>query len=346
VNVASGSASLRVRCLAGPPPGWDDFLRRVPDAELAAGSTWTALATRAYADAHARWFVAEHGGEVAGGMAVVARRLRGLIRLESSFDGTIAGPQVAGDLPEPLQDAVFEALAGALAAQVAGRTAVAAFTVASPEARRRARALAGSGWRVAAFPAAVVDCRQGLAHVERDLWTNNRRNERNRGFKRGCTIAAETDPDVVPDWYPLYVPQAAGWAQAPVPSAFLQGLLREFPGRAVLNAVRLEGRLVGGHFCLRSRDRLVAFQSAVRPDLLNTHFLTTLLYWQDIVYACEQGLAAVDFGGSVGRDSLWDFKRRCGAEPEERCQLQKRSGLGRLVQFAARQGRRWREIRP
>jgi len=344
VNRPAGGAAVRIRRQLSPPPEWNALLARVPDAEIAAGTAWTELAARHYPGGQQRWFAAEIDGELVGGLAAVARRLRGLVRLESSLDGMLAGPQVPADLPSAVQDGVFAALGEALAATVGGRTAIAAFTVASPAARRRAEALAARGWQLAAYEAAVVDCRDGLAHVERDLWTNNRRNERNRGLKRGCTLAAESTPAVIAEWYPLYLIQASRWAQAPVPLGFLQDLIRGDPQCAVLNTVRLAGRLVGGHFCLHSRDRLVAFQSAVCAELLNTHFLTTLLYWQDIVYACERGLAAVDFGGCVGRDSLWDFKRRCGAEPEARCQLQRRSALGRAVFGAASVVRRWRGV--
>ena len=194
-------------------------------------------------------------------------------------------------------------------------------------------------WQRQQYDSAVVDCRGGIDHVERDLWTNNRRNERNRGLKRGCTLHAEQDPSVVAQWYPLYVAEAAAWAQAPVPLAFLQDLLTEAAPHCVFNAVRHEGAVIAGHFCFRSRGRLVAWQGAVRPDVQGTLFPTALVYWQDLSLACDEGMTGVDFGGCIGRDSLWEFKRRCGALPESRCQLTARSVLGRLVQTIAD---RWR----
>jgi predicted N-acyltransferase len=209
---------------------------------------------------------------------------------------------------------------------------VAAVTLDSQRMCRLADDGPTSPWTVTAFESAVVDCRQGLAQVEAERWTNNRRNERNRGLKRGCTLHAEHDPAALAAWYPLYLAGAMRWDQAPVPLGFLQDLLRSAPDQTVFNCVRLAGELVAGHFCFVSRDRLVAWQGAVRTELASTHFLTTLLYWQDVVHACGQGLAAVDFGGCVGRDGLWDFKRRCGAEPEPRWQLLARSGPGRWLQ--------------
>jgi CelD/BcsL family acetyltransferase involved in cellulose biosynthesis len=150
-------------------------------------------------------------------------------------------------------------------------------------------------------------------------------------LKRGCTLQAERDPQALAAWYPLYRQQAAAWAQAPLPLALLQALVVEPGDHGLFNTVRLDGEIIAGHVCFRSRGRLVAWQGAARPDLQRSHFPTTLVYWQGIREACARGLEAVDFGGSVGRDSLWDFKRRCGAEAESRWQLLARSTMGRLL---------------
>jgi predicted N-acyltransferase len=200
--------------------------------------------------------------------------------------------------------------------------------------------MAAGRWQRQDFASAVVDCRQGLDHIERDLWTNNRRNERNRGLKRGCTLHSEPTAEALAAWYPLYEAKAHQWAQAPVPQAFLADLLAEHPDRACFDHVRLDGQVVAGHVCFISRRRLVAWQGAVRPDLARTHFLTTLLYWRNLMTACERGLEAVDFGGNVGRDSLWDFKRRCGAVAEPRTQLLRLTAAGRAHAWLARLARR------
>jgi len=345
MNPAATDPQLRVRVLDSAPAAWDQFLARVPDAELSADPVWTELAARHYPGGRALWLVAESpAGEMLGGLPALARRRWQLERLESSFDGTVAGPLVAADLPDALQEQVFASLCRALSAQLGGRTILAALTVATPTACRRAAATARRGpYQAVTYQSSVVDCRPGLEHIEARVWSNNRRNERNRGLKRGCTLHVERDPELMRAWYPLYLRQARQWLQAPVPEGLLADLLRHCRDGALVVTVRHEGRLVGGHFSLVSRDRLVPFLSATDPDFLRTHFLHTLLYWQDIVHACEQGLSAVDFGGCAGRDSLWDFKRRCGGQPEERVQLQAHSPIGlQLRQLGAWRRRRRR----
>ncbi len=274
-----------------------------------------------------------------GGLPVVARTHRGLVRLESSIEGTLAGPQVVADLDPAVRAAACTALAAALAERVRGRTIVAAMTVAPDEGAWPADVVLNGSWRHDDYETAIVDCRGGLDQVERDLWTNNRRNERNRGLKRGCTLQAEHGSDALANWYPLYDAESRHWAQAPVPRSLLQDLLESLPDQCVLNTVRLDGEIIAGHLCFRSRDHLVAWQGAARSDLQRSHFPTTLVYWQDIRHACDEGLSGVDFGGCVGRVGLWDFKRRCGAVPESRRQYLTRSSLGRLLEWARR---RWR----
>lgn len=324
------------------PGDWGDLLSHVAAVPFTAQAGWTRLAAHHYPGATSRWLQVRQGDDLLGGMAVLARPRRGLVRLESSFDGTEGGPQIRSDLSSQQRGSVVRALGRALAGQLKGRAGLAAMTLAGEHAEADAGILAEEGWLRQDYEAAVVPCTGGLDHVGRELWTNNRRNERNRGLKRGCSLHGGADADALARWYPLYEAKARQWAQAPVPLGFLQDLLTEFPDQMCFGHVRLEGEVIAGHLGFISGDRLVAWQGAARPDLARTHFLTTLLYWRDLMTACERGLQAVDFGGCVGRDSLWDFKRRCGAEPSRRIQLVRRSWVGRahgLLAMVLRHGR-------
>jgi hypothetical protein len=169
-------------------------------------------------------------------------------------------------------------------------------------------------------PTAVVDLAGGLAHVERYVLSNNRRNERNRGLKRGCTLHTSHDPADLAAWYPLYLEIAAGWAQAAVPLGFMQELVREQPRHAFFVHVRHDGGIIGGHFCVAWRDHVHALYGASRDDRAKELFPATLLYWQDIVEACARGARWLDFGGYAGRSGLQRFKQLMGATEELRLQ--------------------------
>lgn len=317
-----------VQVAANAPDGWDELCAADPSAQLTHSRAWNDLAATHYPAAHSVWLSVRDGGRLVAGLVLLARARRGLVRLESSFEGTTGGPIVAADCEPAVQDELRRAVVVAAASRLRGRTGLVAMTLAGAAREATAQGIAGPRWRRDDYETAVVDCRGGLDQVGTELWTNNRRNERNRGLKRGATLHTGSDPDALAAWYPIYTRKAHQWAQAPVPLGFLQALLRACPDRVVFDHVRLAGEVVAGHLGYVSGGRLLAWQGAARPDLARSHFLTTLLYWRNVMTACERGLDAVDFGGSVGRDSLWDFKRRCGAEPEPRTQLLGRSWYG------------------
>ena len=326
---------VRVQAHPAPPERWEALLARCPEPDFTASATFCELIGHQLEGASSLYLVAELEGEQVGYLPVVVRTRRGLTRLESSADGALAGPQLVGDIGPRVAAAAYEALARDLADRVGGRTVVAAMNVGTVAGGPPLPGIEDPRWLCEDYEAAVVDCRGGIEQVERELWTNNRRNERNRGLKRGCTLEAARDRETLARWYPLYLEAAKRFAPAAVPLACFEALLALPEQRSVLNVVRLEEDIIAGHFCFRSRDRLVAWQSAVRLDLQRSHFPTTLAYWLDVSLTCELGLAAIDFGGCAGRDTLWDFKRRCGGRPEPRRQWSRRSGLGRLAQRAA-----------
>lgn len=335
---------LAVSTVEKPPGGWSELQDANGGCEFTQSQLWTDLAASHYPAARPRYIVAEVGGRLVGGLPLVARRRAGLVRLESSFDGTLGGPLLHPELEVRERHDVVRSLMGGVLDQLRGRTGLAVVTLAASEAPDLAEDPGVRRWRCERYESAIVDCREGLDHVDTALWTNNRRNERNRGLKRGCALRSSVDSGDIARWYPLYEAKARQWAQAPVPLGFLQQLTQEAPDRVCFDHVVHDGEIVAGHFCFVSRQRLVAWQGAARPDLARSHFLTTLLYWRNIETACERGLEGVDFGGCVGRDSLWEFKRRCGALPEERCQYLAVSDYGRLHRLVTDliRGRGWR----
>jgi CelD/BcsL family acetyltransferase involved in cellulose biosynthesis len=332
--------NLAVEAAASPPAGWDAWLGAAGAGEYAASAWWTQAAARHFPAARAVWLAGRLEGRLVGGLAAVGRRRFGLERLESSVEGSPGGPVVDPTLDAATRGAVFAALVHAYARRVRGRTVSATFTLG-----RDAEAAHGSGladsriWRREEVPTALVDLNGGLDYVEAHVLSNNRRNERNRGLKRGCTLHVASDAADLAAWYPLYLEVAQDWAQAPVPLAFMQDLARARPERAFLVQVRRGGQIIGGHFCVHWGERITALYGASRRDVAKELFPATLLYWQDLVEGCARGAAAVDFGGFGGQAGLRRFKELMGTREELRAQYTFMPGPWRAV-MGARQ--RWR----
>ncbi len=332
--------SLVVEATTSAPPGWDAWLETIAGSEYAASAWWTTAAARHFPAASALWLLARHDGRVVGGLPAVSRRRFTLRKFESSVEGSPAGPVLDPALDEATRDEAFAALTAAYAARVGGRTVSADLTLGrANEARHGASLAAEAGWRREEVPTSVVDLSAGLAHVEAHVLSNNRRNERNRGLKRGCTLGASSDLADIAAWYPIYREVAQDWVQSPVPLAFMQDLARARPDRAFLVLVRHAGAIIGGHFCVHWQDRVCALYGASRRDVAKELFPATLLYWQDLVEGCARGAVVLDFGGFGGQAGLRRFKQLMGASEELRAQYTcVRQGWG--VVAAAR--RRWR----
>jgi hypothetical protein len=233
-------------------------------------------------------------------------------------DGTSGGPLVSPDLETAEQEEVGAALAGVLQSRLGGRCVGATMSLTAAQEGRLGNVLRRRGWTRTPIPAAVVPMAGGLNHVEYNVLPKNRRNERNRGLRRGAEIGTSYDPADLSAFYPLYQAAADRWGIAPAPLPLLQQLLTAGERRVFLCTVRYEGRVIGAHLNLQHGDRVTAWIGATMAEHNRTLFPATLLIWQGMVECAARGVTAFDLGGSAGRSKLADFKRLFGAETEER----------------------------
>ncbi len=92
---------------------------------------------------------------------------------------------------------------------------------------------------------------------------------------------------------------------------FLQNIWRNFieTGQGVLMLAEYDGKIIGGIFCLKWKDRLYYKFSASLPEAQNMRS-NDLLIWEGMKYAKEMGLAFLDLGLSDwGQDGLVRYKK-------------------------------------
>ena len=311
----TGSAAPRlvVTVEPAPPPGWVALLAADPGATFFHTPLWSDALHRHAGGVTPLWFVACAGGRCLGGLSAVARRRGPLRLLQSHFDGTAGGPLIAPDLPETTRDAVAAALWEGWARAARRPDVAAASLILSPDADARwGGGLARFGWRRRDLPFGVIPLAGGPETVEYGVLPKNRRNERNRALRRGCTSGVTTDPGVLAEYYPIYLAAARRWRVAPTPEALLRDLLARGAGAAFLSWVRRDGRLIGGHVCFRHGAEVVAWIGATLPEHAAV-FPATLLIWTDVVEACRGGAQRLDLGGSGGIAGVARFKELLGA---------------------------------
>jgi CelD/BcsL family acetyltransferase involved in cellulose biosynthesis len=311
----------------GAPSDWADLLSRDPAAEYTHTRYWSDAVCESLPDADAVWLTARRSGDLIGGLTAVRRTSSrkvagmplGLRRLDSSFEGTSGGPVVAADLDAAEQDQVFAGLVDALAAQRPRVLGSCAMVLSAVTRERFGGLMSGrSAWIHQDTHTAVVSLSGGIDQVEKDKLVMNKRNERNRGLKRGAEVFVTDEAALFGEYYGIYDRASVHWGIDPVPECLLQALLRDGDGRVFFTCVRLEGKVIGGHLNLHYGDRVLAWNGVTDPSYAKTHFPATLCFWGDMVEACRRGAAFLDLGGSGSVGSLSGFKKYFGAELQAR----------------------------
>ena len=307
------------------PSDWDDVVAADPDADFFHTRAWTRIAGRCYADKMPLWLTVRIQERLVGGMAVLHTRGRRVDLLESSLEGTSGGPVIARDLPVDFAGSLFLLLIDHFHQLRSGLLGSLSLSLNPGHEERFGPLLAGDPrWVRHPHPAAVISLAGGMKEVEMARMKKNKRNERNRALKRGVEVTITRDPELVAEYYPLYLQAAEKWGVVAAPLAFLQELLagtaQADPGRgqAFFTCVRIEGRVVGGHLNLHYGDRVIAWNGVTDPEFASSHFPATAAIWGDLVESCRRGARWLDLGGSGGLLKLDEFKSSFGAEEQVR----------------------------
>jgi len=328
VTASSDSGELfRLEISHQAPADWDSLLSRDPAAEYTHTKYWTEAVCTNLPDARAVWLSVRRSGILVGGMSAVERvgasRMKGLVpgrrRTESNLEGTTGGPLVAGDLDSSEQDHVFEQLVDGYAGRSLGPLGTCAMVLGpTQEVRFGPLMLNRPGWVRKDAATAAVSLEGGIERVEKSRLVRTKRNERNRGLRRGVEVFPTDDVDLLREYYGIYERASRHWGVEPSPLALLESLLRDGDGRVFFICVRFEGKVIGGHLNLHYGGRILAWNGVTDPALSRSHFPATLCFWGDLVEACRRQADWLDMGGSGGVGSLVGFKKYFGAELQMR----------------------------
>jgi len=321
-----GDAAIVCDVASHAPDDWQQLLLATAAVDYSQTQHWQDVICRHRPGARQVWLTARRNGALVGGLAAIVtpavRRLGGLIalhRIDSSVDGVSGGPLLHPALSEAEQLSLASELVQLFLAQRPAGLASAAVALNAGFERRLGEVLTpAQGWRRRSSPTAVVSLAGGPEVVARDRLVVNKRNERNRGLRRGAEVFATSDPDLLGEYYPIYEKASAHWGVPPLSLDLLSDLLADPDGRVFFTCVRLENRVIGGHLCLHLGDFVFAWHGVTDPEFARSHFPATLCFWGDIVEACQRGARWLDFGASGGVNSLSGFKKYFGAELMER----------------------------
>jgi hypothetical protein len=297
------------------------------DAHYFQGSNWSSAISKNYLDCEAVWITAFQDDVPVGGLAFVSIKRAIFTQLYSNYEGTYGGPFCLSTLSDEEKSKVNSMLLEEFVKLTSGKKVIAS-TVCTSNSEAKS-ILTCAGFEMQPFTGASISLVDGYDHVEMNVIKKNRRNERNRSFKRGCTTGVTTDPDIIDEYYPIYLKATSRWGSKPVPEQLLKDLLADSSGNAFMSWVRLDGKLIGGHLNFSSGGIVTAWNGATDLELKDV-FPASVLIFTDVEEACSRGCVLLDLGAHGGVDGVAQFKRMFGAESDHRVMFSKKTILKRM----------------
>jgi FemAB-related protein (PEP-CTERM system-associated) len=149
-----------------------------------------------------------------------------------------------------------------------------------------------------------------------NLWDRIDRKARNqvRKAQKSNLTVDRGGSELVPDFYQVFARNMRDLGTPVYPAGLFDAVIRQFPGRARIIVVRLEGKPVAAGLTIRTRDMVeIPWASSIRDynHLCPNH----LLYWHALETAAAEGAAVFDFGRSTPGEGTFRFKEQWGAAP-------------------------------
>jgi len=325
VDVGDSRSLLEVSDQA--PADWSDLVDADSLAEYSHTRHWIEAVSGNMPGSRPIWLMIRRDGRPVAGLSAV----RGLTRhgfggvtlkrscVESSFEGTSGGPVLADDLEPDDQQFLFSALVDRLASLRRGWLGSCSMVL-SPrrETQFRAAMEGKPGWTRRETLTALISLEGGEEAVSRDRLGPNKRNERNRGLRRGLKVEVTKDPDLLGKYYRIYTKAARHWGARPAPLSLLADLVNDPNDEVFFTCVRLGDKVVGGHVNLHHGPKVLVWNGVTDPAYAKKYFPATTCIWGDLVEACRRGADWLDLGGSGSMNSLSGFKKFFGAEMHTR----------------------------
>lgn len=191
----------------------------------------------------------------------------------------------------------------------------------------------GSDWDSVSTSTHLIDLSCGFD----GLWTGTIERQRQKRFRRagrsGVSVRRADSADDLRRYYEIYRGRLKDWGEKTLYPMTLFAELLERGGDSVrLYVAEHEGRVVGGHFNFYWKNMVTAWNGVTTPD--SNHLQPgTMLYIECLKSACDEGFELYNLGGSLGKQSLIDFKESLGGVCYDYNLYRRRSLLGKIAAF-------------
>jgi lipid II:glycine glycyltransferase (peptidoglycan interpeptide bridge formation enzyme) len=190
------------------------------------------------------------------------------------------------------------------------------------------------GFRSEASSTHVIPLAGDFSATWEESFDKSKRRQTRKALKEGLGVREARGPAEMSRYYAIYARRVADWKERfRYPERLFEALFAAGGGGVKLFIARRGDELLGGHLNFYYRESVIAWNGVVRDTADGTQ-ASTLLYAECIRHACEQGYRSYNLGGSLGKQSLVDYKESLGGVAYHYRTLRWQSPVARLVAAA------------
>jgi hypothetical protein len=298
---------MRLLTLDEFPPELEQVAERSSDPTFYHSFAWISTLTRVFPAMKFRCAVAEQDNALVGYMPYFYIQ-RGPIKIVWSMPfGTYGGPVTLGS--ESIRQALLEKLVQA------GK----GFWTYETGCVDRWNRPAGEPFKTVERLAHVIDLEPGFDVIWTNRFDKSKRKQTRRAEREGVTVVESKNEADAKRYYQIYasrIGEAGGKLHYPE-ALFVDLAVRGGELTRLFLVFRGE-ELLGGQLNFYYGREVIAWYgiTTIKSRAYNA---SAALYSHIIRHACENGYQRFNLGGSMGKDSVMDYKSSFGAEPHPYC---------------------------
>jgi len=297
----------------------DEFARRSPDATFYHTGSWIESLARAFPSMRFQCLTALDGSEIAGYLPYFELRRGPFTAFWSLPFGTYGGPAALGD--EGVRRALVEAYAALKRRRGVLEVGLVDFS----------RMASDRGFRAEEAATHVIELRGSFDDIWERAFEKSKRRQTRKALREGLTVTEARSAADVSMYYRIYAQRVEKWNEGfRYPERLFTELHASGGGAVRLFLAKLGDDLLGGHLNFYFKDAVIAWNGVVRDTADGTQ-ASTLLYSECLRHACENGYRSYNLGGSLGKQSLVDYKESLGGVPYAYRTLVWRSAAGTMA---------------
>ena len=158
----------------------------------------------------------------------------------------------------------------------------------------------------------ILELHEDFDSLQENLFEKSKRRQARKAHREGIRITEARSIDEVSLYHKIYVQRTVEWKERfCYPERFFVELFERGDGRVRLFLARDGDDIVGGHLNFYFKDTVIAWNGVTAGPGGGSQ-ASTLLYNECIRHACENGFRFYNLGGSLGKQSLVEYKESIG----------------------------------